>query len=335
MLPKVLATWPFDLDLFAPIAGRCELIGNPEPRVWSEQELRERLSDVAGVICVLNTRITRSVLEASPKLRMVANVAVGYDNLDVTALRERGILASNTPDVLTDATADLTMSLILAVTRRIVEADRFTREGQFQGMRFDLLLGTELSGKTLGIIGYGRIGRAVAARAASFGMRIIYSRKSAAIGSRPADVLTASAQPTTPTETMPEQVPLEELLARSDIVSLHLPLNESTKHLLDVRRLALMRPSAYLINTSRGAIIDETALASALREGRLAGAGLDVYEFEPRIHPDLPSLSNVVLLPHLGSATREARRRMASLAIQNMADYLSGERPRNLLRELS
>lgn len=335
MLPRVLATWPFDLDLFAPIEGLCDLIRNPEPRVWTAEELRHQIGDAEAMICVLNNRITREVLEAARKLRMVANVAVGYDNLDIDALRARGVLASNTPGVLTDATADLTMALVLAVTRRIVEGDRLTREGRFEGMCFDLLHGTELSGKTLGIVGYGRIGQAVAARAVAFGTQVIYTRRTP----RDRHESGYTSHPRSPAESgnlsKARETSLEELLTSADVVSLHLPLNAQTKHLINATRLSWMKPSAYLINTSRGPIIDEAALAQALREGRLAGAGLDVYEFEPRVHPDLLALPNVVLLPHIGSATRETRRRMAALAIENVADYLNGRSPRNLLPELS
>lgn len=333
MLPRILVTWPFDLDLLAPLEGRSELTRNPQARVWTQEELGDRILGIEILLCVLNDRVDRALLESAPKLRMVANVAVGYDNLEINALRERSIVASNTPGVLTDATADLTMALILAATRRVAEADRFAREGRFAGMRFDLFLGAELSGKILGVVGYGRIGRAVAARAVGFGMKVIHAGRSSTEQtqgpqSQPSSSVLSGVGSTS------KAVSLDELLAQADIVSLHLPLSSRTRHLIDARRLARMKPTAYLINTSRGPIVDEAALASALREGRLAGAGLDVYEFEPRIYPGLLGLPKVVLLPHIGSATHEARRRMVTLAVDNAIDYLDGKRPRNILPEL-
>ncbi|MBI4469848.1 MAG: D-glycerate dehydrogenase [Acidobacteria bacterium] len=328
MLPVALITWPFEAEILEPIRDRCQLIVNPEPRFWTPNEFKLRLRDAEIVACMLTNRITPEILDQCPKLRMIANVAVGYDNLNVPALRERCVLASNTPDVLTDATADLTMALILAVTRRVVEADRFTREGRFDGMQFDLFLGMELQGKTLSILGFGRIGRAVAARAEAFGMRILHGRSEFADNRADADasgVHVAGALRTS----------LEQVLTEADILTIHVPLRETTRHLINADRLRRMKSSAYLINTSRGPIVDESALAAALRERRLAGAGLDVYEFEPRVHSDLLALPNVVLLPHIGSATREARRRMTEVAIANISDYLNGRPPRNLLPELT
>jgi glyoxylate reductase len=242
---------------------------------------------------------------------VVANVAVGFDNIDLAAARARGVWVTNTPDVLTEATADLTWALILAVTRRLVEADSFLRSGRWQGWALDLLLGSGLQGRILGIIGFGRIGRAVARRAPAFGMEVVYSDP---------DESTASDLPA-------RRLTLDELLQLSSVVSLHCPLNAETHHLIDERRLARMRSDAYLINAARGPLVDEAALLRALESGRLAGAGLDVFEHEPELQPGLVDCSNVVLLPHVGSATEETRSAMAELAARNVLAVLAGERP--------
>ncbi len=270
---------------------------------------------------------------------------MGYNNIDVTAARNRGIVITNTPDVLTDATADLTWALILAVTRRVVEADGFLRSGRFAGWDFDLLLGTSLTGKTLGIVGYGRIGRAVARRAAGFGVNVLYcgrdeiafrddplpgpsSRQHKSTGSQPEISWSASARLD---GLATRRVPFQSLLEQSDILTLHVPLATATKHLIDQAALARMKPSSYLINTSRGEIVDESAVVEMLENGRLAGAALDVFEYEPSVHPALISMSNVVLLPHIGSATNETRTAMAMLAVENIIDHFSGRVPRNAI----
>ena len=245
--------------------------------------------------------INREVIEAGDALKIIANVAVGYNNVDVAAARERGILVSNTPDVLTDATADFTLALILAVTRRLGEGERWVRRGDWPGWAFDQLLGMQLNGKQLGIVGFGRIGRAVAARAQAFGMTIAHASRSDA------------------------GIPLDRLLATSDIVSLHVPLTPETRHLIGQPELARMKRTAYLINTTRGPVVDETALAWALKNRLIAGAGLDVYEREPEIHADLLPLENVVLAPHLGSATTDTRTAMADLAVRNVIAVLGGD----------
>jgi glyoxylate reductase len=248
----------------------------------------------------------RAVIEAGPDLKVISTVAVGYNNIDVIAARERGIVVTNTPDVLTEATANLTWALLLDITRRISEGDRLVRRGGWKGWSFDFMLGSDLQGKQMGIVGFGRIGRAVAARAAAFGMRVAYLARS------PRD--SAGAEP----------MPLDRLLSTSDVVSLHCPLTPDTQHLIDQRALARMKRSAYLINAARGPIVDEGALAWALKNHIIAGAALDVYENEPQVHPDLLTLDNIVLAPHLGSASTETRTAMADLAVQNAVAVLQG-----------
>jgi glyoxylate reductase len=272
-------------------------------------ELRARVAGKDALVCLLTDAIDRSVIDAAPTLKAIANVAVGYNNIDVAYARSRGIVVTNTPDVLTESVADFTWALILAVARRLSEGERLVRRGEWKGWALDLLLGTELRGKQLGLIGVGRIGRAVAARAGAFGMRVAYTTR------REIDFPDAEA------------MPLDRLLLTSDIVSLHVPLTPETRHLIDKRALARMKRSAYLINTARGPVVDEAALAWALQHHLLAGAALDVYENEPEVHPDLLSLENVLLVPHLASGTTETRTAMADLAADNVLAVLDGRPP--------
>jgi len=278
-------------------------------------ELALRLADKQALMCLLTDRVDGAVLDAGPGLRIVANIAVGFDNIDLAAARSRGVVVTNTPDVLTEATADFTWGLILGVTRRIAEGERLLRGGGWSGWALDFMLGSDLRGKQLGIIGLGRIGRAVAARAGAFGMRVAYT--------------TLDQGPDAQGSTEPSWTPLslDELLSSSDVVSFHVPLTPATRHLVDRRAILRMKRRAYLVNTSRGPVIDEAALAWALREGLIAGAALDVYEQEPRVHPDLLGLENVVLAPHLGSATVETRTAMADLAARNVLAVLAGSAP--------
>lgn len=269
-----------------------------------------------GVIAMLTDRIDAELLDAAPTLRVVANYAVGYNNIDVATARARGIAVTNTPGVLTDATADLTWALILGITRRVGEGERLVRSGRWNGWVPTQLLGMDLRDAVLGIVGMGRIGRAVACRSQAFGMHVIFSARRP-IAEVPADWRAAR---------------LPELLGHADVVSLHVPLGEHTRHLIGAPELALMKPTAYLINTSRGPVVDEAALADALRSGRIAGAGLDVYEEEPRVHPELLACDNALLLPHLGSATTGTRERMAMMAIDNLLAALDGRRPPNLVK---
>jgi len=270
-------------------------------------ELIARVADKNALVCLLTDAINREVIDAAPKLSIIANVAVGYNNIDIPYARSKGIAVTNTPDVLTESVADFTWALILAITRRVSEGERLTRSGKWKGWALDQLLGMELRGKQLGLIGVGRIGRAVAARAGAFGMRVAYTSR------RAMDFPDA------------EPMSLDKLLVTSDVVSLHVPLTPETTHLIDKKALARMKRSAYLINTARGPVIDEEALAWALQHHLLAGAALDVYEKEPAIHKDLFGLDNVLLAPHIGSATTETRTAMADLAAENVIAVLGGK----------
>jgi glyoxylate reductase len=300
------------VDLLAP-AG--DVWVSPHDRALSAGELREAVAGAEAIVALLHDRIDGPLLDAAgPQLRCVANVAVGYDNVDVAAAAERDVIVTNTPGVLTDATADLAMALILMVTRRLGEGERLIRGREPWAWHMGMMLGTSIQGRTLGIVGLGAIGAATARRARAFGMRIAYS------GRRP-------AAPDLERELSARFLDLDELVATADVISLHLPLTEQTRHLIDARRLAAMRPDAYVVNTARGPIVDEAALAETLAERRIAGAALDVYEFEPEVHPALPDLDNVVLAPHLGSATVETRTAMATLAARNVAAVLAGEPP--------
>jgi len=279
--------------------------------------LHARVAGAAALWVQLTDRVDAALLDAAgPGLRAVATYSVGTNHIDAAACRERGVVVVHTPDVLTDATADLTLALLLAAARRLPEGQRLVESGGWHGWAATQLLGMELRGRTLGVVGLGRIGSAVAARARAFGMRIAYHqrhpRAEAALEAAFVD-------------------DLDRLLATSDVVTLHLPLTPATRHLLDARRLALLPTHALLINAARGPLVDEAALVAALREGRLAGAGLDVYEEEPRVHPGLLALPNVVLAPHLGSATGDTRRAMAELCSAGILTALAGERPPNAL----
>jgi glyoxylate reductase len=310
--PRVFVTYRIPEAGLRLLREQAELIVNEEDRFLNEEEIISRARDAEALITLLQDPITARVIEALPRLKIIANYAVGYNNIDVEAATRRGVVVTHTPDVLTDATADLTMALILAVARQVVAADRFVREGRFTGWKPELWLGMELRGKTIGIVGMGRIGYAVARRAVAFGMEVIYHNR------RPAN-------PTLAYLVGARYVSLQELLEQADVVSLHCPLTPQTRHLIDRHALERMKPTAILINTARGPVVDEAALAEALRQGRLAGAGLDVFEEEPRVHPDLLSLPNVVLTPHIGSATREAREQMAIMCAQSVIAALSGE----------
>ena len=287
----------------------CDVEVHLDQEDLTPAQLIARLQDKQGLVSILTTPVTRAVLEACPGLKVVANVAVGYNNIDVIAARERGVIVTNTPDVLTEASADLTWALILSITRRVAEGDRLIRSGGWKGWALDFMLGSDLRGKQLGVIGFGRIGQAVAARASAFGMRVAYqSRK--VVG---------------PPEYQP--MPYDRLVATSDVVSLHCPLTDETRHLIDQKSLARMKRSAYLVNTSRGPVVDESALVWALKNRIIAGAALDVFENEPSVHPDLKALENVVMAPHLGSATTETRTAMADLAVHNVIAVLTGNPP--------
>jgi len=277
-------------------------------------ELRRRVGDKDGLICLITDAIDKPVIDAAPDLKIIANIAAGHNNIDTTYAKARGIVVTNTPDVLTESVADFTWGLILAITRRLAEGERLVRRGEWKGWALDLMLGTELRGKQLGLVGMGRIGRAVAARAPAFGMRVAYASR------HPDDEVRLNSG-------SGESMSLDKLLISSDVVSLHVPLTPTTRHLIDKPKLARMKRSAYLINTSRGPVVDEAALAWALQSHLIAGAALDVYENEPAIHPDLLTLENVLLVPHLASGTTETRTTMAQLAVDNVIAVLSSQPP--------
>lgn len=282
------------------LAPHFDVVEHPTEHGRTEEEMITILAEADAAITLLSDPITRRVLEANPNLRLIANHAVGTNNIDIEAARELGIIVTNTPGVLTEATADLTMALLLAVTRRVVESDRALRaEGrcEWEPLAF---LGTSLQGKRLGILGMGRIGTAVALRARAFGMDVTGVRRGES---------------------------LDTLLATSDIVTLHAPLTPATHHILNAAAFAKMKKGAYVINTARGPLVDENALCDALDQGHLRGAGLDVYEHEPAVNPRLLSMPNVVLLPHIGSATDEARTAMSRIAATNVLLFLRGQEP--------
>jgi glyoxylate reductase len=377
--PKVLVTSRLPSVALEPLRQACDVDYRDEAGPIPRDVFLERVRPVDGLVCQLSDKIDVELINAARSLRVVADVSVGYNNVDVEAAKQRGIIVTHTPDVLTDATADLTLGLILGITRRLVEGDRLIRRGGWKsGFGLDFMLGTDLKSKRLGIIGMGRIGQAVARRAASFGMEIAYtpsarqsqarvggsvsssggSGGSAAAGaSASASTGASGAQKTQLSElrSSPEArsscrpdfvgankfdgfvatpLILDELLSSSDIVSLHVPLTNETRHLIDQKRLVRMKRSSYLINVARGPVVDEAALAWALREGVISGAGLDVFEEEPKVHPDLMTLENVMLVPHLGSATRETRTKMAELAVNNCLNVVTGKPPLTPIPEM-
>lgn len=309
MRPRVLLTRRIPASVLARLEAAADVDLFEGRSAMPREELLARVAGKQALICLLTDRIDTDVLDAGGDLRIVANIAVGHNNIDLAACRARGIVVTNTPDVLTNACADFTWSLILAITRRLGEAERQLRRGDWKGWALDHMLGMELNGKRLGVIGLGRIARAVAERAPQFGMTVAYTTP------RPAELPGAEA------------VSFDRLLATSDVVSIHCPLTPETRHLIDRKALAKMKRSAYLINTSRGPVVDEAALAWALGQRLIAGAALDVYEQEPAVHPDLLTLENVMLLPHIASATTETRTAMADLAVANVLSVFSGRPP--------
>lgn len=295
---------------------------SPHDRPLTTAELEEAVAGADAVVSLLHDRIDGALLDAAgDQLRCVANVAVGYDNIEVPAATQRGVRVTNTPGVLTDATADLAMALILMTTRRLGEGERLLRARRPWSWHLFFLLGTGLQGKTLGIVGLGAIGSATARRARAFGMRIAYASPEL-------------APPELERELETRRIGLDELFATADVVSLHVPLTDGTRHLVDADRLRRMKPTAHLVNTTRGPVVDEAALASALADGVIAGAALDVFEREPEVHPALLDCENVVIVPHLGSATIETRTAMAELAARNAVAVLTGEAPPTPVNEL-
>jgi glyoxylate reductase len=318
MKPRVLVTHRLLPEAIAYLKPHVDFETGTQEAFLSKVDLIEQVKDKEGILPLLTAPIDKDVMDAAPLLKIIANCAVGYDNIDIEYARKKGIMVTNTPGVLTETTADLSWALILAVARKIPQADVFTREKKYLGWELDLFLGKEITGKCLGIIGMGRIGKAMAQRALGFEMEIIY----------------------TDTKELPEEdqqkyntscVPLDELLQTADIVTIHTALNPQTYHLISREKLQLMKKDAILVNVSRGPVVDELALAEALEERQIWAAGLDVYEREPEIEERLLSLDNIVLLPHIGSATYETRLKMALMAAKNLVQGLSGQTPDNLV----
>jgi glyoxylate reductase len=318
MQPTIFITQPVFEPVVQKLAEHCIVKRNTEDGPPSREVLYAELADCQGVLTQLNDRMDAEAMDRAPHLRVISNVAVGYDNIDVPAATARGILVTNTPGILTDTTADFAFALLLAAARRMIESDRFARSGQWKRWKLDLLLGTDVHHATIGIIGLGRIGQAMARRARGFEMKILYAAP-------------RRAAPEVEQEFAARYVPMETLLRESDFVSLHCPLKPDTRHLIGAPQLALMKPTAILVNTTRGPVVDEAALAEALRDRRILAAGLDVFEKEPEIHPGLLPLDNVVLAPHMGSGSRQTRLRMVEVAAQNLLAALRGETPPNLL----
>lgn len=313
MTHKIHITRPLPqaaVDLLKEAGVEVTIPDHDEPP--SRNQLLERVKDVHGILSILTERIDKEVLRVSPELKVVSNMAVGYDNIDVEAATERGIAVCNTPGVLTETTADFAWALLLATARRVVECHQFVAEGRFHWWGPKMMMGTDIWGKTLGIVGLGKIGRAVARRAAGFRMEVLHH------GGRGEEA---------------DEVSLQELLKRSDFVSLHVPYNDSTHHLIDEQALKLMKKEAFLINTARGAVVDEEALVQALNSRQIRGAGLDVFEEEPQVHPELMTMPQVVLAPHAASASLATRERMAVMAAKNLLAVLQGEEPSAIVNQ--
>jgi glyoxylate reductase len=315
--PKVFATHSLFEAARQILQETCEVEYWAKPERPPREEVLRRVKDKEGLVCLLTEKINEEFLRAAPMLRIAANVAVGFDNIDVAACTKRSVVATNTPGVLDETTADFAWTLLMAVARRLSEGEALARSGNWKNWDLDQLVGTDVWGKTLGIVGFGRIGRAVARRAIGFQMKVIYTDAMRP----PADVEKALNV---------EFQDMNALLAESDFISVHVPLLPETRGLFDAPKFYRMKPTAFLINTSRGPVVDEAALVAALEEGKIAGAGLDVYENEPFIHPGLKR-ANVVLAPHIASASLETRTKMACIAAENVVALFTGQRPPNIL----
>jgi glyoxylate reductase len=313
----VLATRPLFPAAQQILNATCDVQYWTEPERITKQQLFGLIKEKEGLVCLLTEKVDEELLRAAPKLRIAANVAVGFDNIDVAACTRRGVVATNTPGVLDETTADFAWTLMMAVARRIGEGEQLARSGNWKGWDLDQLVGTDVWGKTLGLVGFGRIGRAVARRAAGFQMKVIYSDAIRA----PLDI---------EKELKAEYRDFNTMLAEADFVSLHVPLLPETRGLMDGPKFHRMKPTAFLINTARGPVVDEAALVHALESGKIAGAGLDVYENEPFIHPGLKR-PNVVLAPHIASGSLETRTKMAVIAAENVTALFKGQRPANML----
>jgi D-3-phosphoglycerate dehydrogenase len=318
MKPKVFVTRKLPKKAIEIIRAECKMEINPYDRIITREELIEGVKDKEGLLCLLTDKIDSEIINCGKNLRIIANYAVGYDNVDVKAATKRKIPVTNTPGVLTDTTADMTWALIFSIARRVAEADKFIKAGKYKGWGPMMFLGGDVYGKTLGIIGLGRIGKAVAKRAKGFDMKVLYF-----------DVFRADEK--VEKELNIQFTDLETLLKKSDFVSIHVPLLPSTHHLIGKREFSMMKKTAYLINNSRGPVIDENALVNVLKDKKIAGAALDVFENEPELAPGLADLENVVLTPHISSASIETRTKMAIMAAENLLAGLKGVRPPNIV----
>ncbi len=315
--PKVLATHSLFDAARKILQESCEVEFWTKPERPPREELLRRVKDKDGLVCLLTEKVNEELLQAAPKLRIAANVAVGFDNIDVAACTKRGVAATNTPGVLDETTADFAWTLLMAGARRLAEGEALARSGSWKGWDLDQLVGTDVWGKTLGIVGFGRIGRAVARRAGGFHMKVIYT-----------DAVRAPEN--VEKELKAEFRDMNALLAESDFITVHVPLLPETRGLFDATKFQQMKPTAFLINTSRGPVVNEAALVAALEKGKIAGAALDVYENEPAIHAGLKR-ANVVLAPHIASASLETRTKMACMAAENVVALFNGQRPPNIL----
>jgi len=318
MKPRALVTREVFDETLDFVAQHCEVESNQQDTVFDPETLARKLADKDGVMCALTDRIDDKLLARCPKLKAVANIAVGYNNIDLAACTARGVMATNTPGVLDDSTADLAWALILGTARRLTELERRVRAGEWTGWRLKQWLGIDVHHATLGIFGMGRIGQAIARRAAGFEMKVVYHNRRR---------LTADIEQ----RLGATYVTQEDLLRQADFVVLQVPYSPETHHMIGARELKLMKPTAILINSTRGGVVDDAALIAALKSGVIRAAGLDVFENEPRLNPEFLRLDNVVLMPHIGSSTEATRRAMAMTAARNLVAALTGSKPPNLL----
>lgn len=315
---KVLVTSPLPGKGLERLEAHCDVTVLSPDELVTEELLKQKVADKHGVISLLSDPFTAEVIAAAPNLKAIANYAVGFNNIDVAAATKQGVLVTNTPDVLTETSADLAWALLMAAARRLIEGDNLTRAGQFTGWKPDLLLGMDVYGKTLGIVGAGRIGQAVARRAQGFSMKVVYHNRNRLPKAREEELNM-------------EYMPLTELLSEADFVSLHCPLTKDTHHLIGRKELELMKPSSILVNTARGPVVDEEVLVGFLQKGKLFAAGFDVYEQEPKLSEGLKELDNVVLAPHIASASEDTRRQMVEMVVDNILAALDGKRPPHLV----
>ena len=310
--PKLLVTRHVFAEVIAHLEGVFQVESNPNDEIWSQQTLREKAADKDALYVVTSDKVDEALLDACPNVKMVATGSVGYNHIDIAACARRKIVVTNTPDVLTEATADMAFALLMATARRVTESERWLRQGHWQRWAWDQFLGADVFGATLGIIGMGRIGSAIARRSRGFSMKLLYANRSAAANEG---------------ELGATRVSKDELLAQADHVMLVLPYSAQTHHTIGAAELARMKPTATLVNIARGGIVDDAALAIALHSGRIAAAGLDVFENEPALNPALLGLDNIVMTPHIGSATRSSRLAMSILAARNLTDFFCGRTP--------